>query len=240
MAETFQIFTSLRYDPALLKVPGSAFKHAGWNHDNASPFYMLDYHRDRMLRAATHWDWDAAVEVLSGEAGLRAISERALKAVAQTGAGPSRIRVRVSKEGGLETEVYDTPEKGISNLFPERLPVPGQDDTSDVLPGKEPAWDVVPDEQGTDRSEFTHFKTTRRIMYEGARKRAGIEASTLKEVLIINGADDSVMEGSSTTPYFWRDGRWVTPPVSTRFTLQDGSGGNDGTSRRWALERYVN
>lgn len=37
------------------------------------------------------------------------------------------------------------------------------------------------------------------------------------------------MEGSITTPYFWRGERWVTPSAD--------SGGNLGTTRRWALER---
>ncbi len=40
--------------------------------------------------------------------------------------------------------------------------------------------------------------------------------------------ENEVMEGSITTPYFWRRGRWVTPPES--------AGGNIGTTRRYALE----
>ena len=40
-----------------------------------------------------------------------------------------------------------------------------------------------------------------------------------------------VMEGTLTTPYFWREGGWVTP--------REGCGGNRGTTRRWALERGV-
>lgn len=36
------------------------------------------------------------------------------------------------------------------------------------------------------------------------------------------------MEGSITTPYFARAGKWVTPPAA--------HGGNIGTTRRWALE----
>lgn len=239
MADTFRIFTSLRYDPGLLEIPSNAHEHAGWNRKNASPLYMLDLHRDRMLRAATHWGWEAAVQVLSGEAGLRTLSECVLSALGERQGIPARVRVMVSKEGELGTEVADTPEKGITNLFPKRFPVPGRDEASDMLPSKKPVCEVVLDEQGTGRSEFTHFKTTRRAMYDGARQRAGIGPSGEKEVLIINDVDNSIMEGSSTTPYFWRNGRWVTPPVSARFNLQDGSGGNDGTTRRWVLERYV-
>lgn len=49
----------------------------------------------------------------------------------------------------------------------------------------------------------------------------------LNEVLIIN-YDDEIMEGSITTPYFWRGRRWVTPPAS--------AGGNVGITRRYALD----
>jgi branched-subunit amino acid aminotransferase/4-amino-4-deoxychorismate lyase len=37
------------------------------------------------------------------------------------------------------------------------------------------------------------------------------------------------MDGSLTNVYFYRNGRWVTPPLS--------SGGQAGTARRWMLEK---
>ena len=36
------------------------------------------------------------------------------------------------------------------------------------------------------------------------------------------------MEGSITTPYFWRNERWITPATEC--------GGNQGTTRQWALD----
>lgn len=36
------------------------------------------------------------------------------------------------------------------------------------------------------------------------------------------------MEGTLTTPYFFREGRWITPAEEC--------GGNRGTTRRWALD----
>lgn len=72
-------------------------------------------------------------------------------------------------------------------------------------------------------------------MYNLARERMGIRLGQLKEVLVA-ATDGVVMEGSVTTPYFWRGGRWVTPSVGARFG-DDGCGGQDGTTRRWALER---
>jgi 4-amino-4-deoxychorismate lyase len=38
-----------------------------------------------------------------------------------------------------------------------------------------------------------------------------------------------LMEGSVTSVYFFRDGKWVTPSVA--------SGGQIGTTRRWLIER---
>lgn len=67
-------------------------------------------------------------------------------------------------------------------------------------------------------------------MYEGARTRLGIKEWTeRREVLLISTKDGEIMEGTLTSPYLWRDGSWVTPSAS--------SGGQIGTTRRWALEK---
>jgi len=49
------------------------------------------------------------------------------------------------------------------------------------------------------------------------------------EVLLFN-PEGNITEGSVLTPYFYREGRWITPRVEE-------AGGQRGTSRRWALER---
>lgn len=179
------------------------------------------------------------------------------------------------------------PVASLATLFPGRLPPPpgevGTEGQAAVLNGDPPrsvAYDVIlplsgmgraaPDTESGDasshgapahvvrRSEFTHFKTTSRGMYDAARLAAGIGAphpaitggpSAISEpprsagpaeVLIVDGASTAgpvVMECSASTPYFWRAGRWVTPPVARRYDPGRGSGGQDGTTRRWALER---
>lgn len=60
-----------------------------------------------------------------------------------------------------------------------------------------------------------------------ARERAGIGSGDQAEVVLWNG-EGEVMEGSMTSVYFWREG-WVTPGLA--------QGGNNGTTRRWLLER---
>jgi hypothetical protein len=244
MEDDFELFTSCRYDPALLQVPSKNLTWASWNWANESPFYMLDFHRDRLLRAAAHWDWDAAVEVLEGAAGLGRLASFITLSIADTGnqQSPLKVKISITKDGKPSLSCGPVPETTLANLLPEELPPPGEthnNEISEMIPTKSPVYDVLVDDPQTARSEHTHFKTTKRAAYEAARQRAQINPPDRKEVLIVNEATGAVMEGSTTTPYFWRDGRWVTPAVSREYSLEEGSGGQSGTSRRWALERYV-
>lgn len=236
---TFSILTSLRYDVSLLQVPTEGLHYAGWNYHHQSPFYMLDLHRDRILRAAAHWQWQRAVEKLSGDEALNQLAQRAQEAIGSiTEPKPLRLRIVVDSNGDISFQHFDTPALPLENLFPLRLPAPGSASGSGE-PKVPPRFTLIVDDDPTPRSEFTHFKTTKRAMYNAARQRAGIGPHDQKEVLVVNACDRSVMEGSTTTPYFWRNGRWVTPPVSPTFSWTHGSGGQDGTSRRWALQRCV-
>jgi 4-amino-4-deoxychorismate lyase len=238
MDDKFKLFTSLRYDAALSDVPAKGWKHAGWNSENASALYMLDFHRDRMLRAATYWGWDSAIDAITGDAGLKELSDMIHAFVTEKSQlnESLRIRVLINRDGTLSCETFATPATPLENLLPGRLPAPGRDSEGND-PVKEPHFEVVIDDVETARSEYTHYKTTKRAMYEAARLRAGLSPTDQKEVLIVNTDNGAIMEGSTTTPYFWRDGRWVTPPVPRVFNLEQGSGGNDGTTRRYALER---
>ncbi|KAL1837236.1 hypothetical protein VTJ49DRAFT_4095 [Mycothermus thermophilus] len=242
MEDDFQVFSSLRYDPALLEVPARNLSHAGWNWTTSSPLYMLDYHRDRMLRAAAHWGWDAAVELLFGEAGLKRLEERIMDHIGENEPSPQKVRVAITRHGQLFISCGPVPTTTLANLFPTQLPSPDQspsDDPNDFVPSTAHGYQILVDGPHTARSEHTYFKTTKRAPYDGARQRAQISLPDKKEVLIVNAVDGSVMEGSITTPYFWRDGRWVTPVVSREYSADEGSGGQNGTSRRWALERGI-
>lgn len=226
MDPPFRLFTSLRYDTALIAAHNDpALKHAGWNFRNASPCYMLDLHRDRILRAARHWGWEGAVRVLSGDEGLETLG-RLLDEKLQ-GEGPARVRVIANEKGELRFESAGESHKSLEELFPDGLAPPGEEEGA--------VWEVVLDDAGTQKSEFTHYKTTRREMYDAARGRRDIRLGQEREVLVA-GADGVVMEGSISTPYFWRDGRWVTPSVAPKVG-EGGCGGQDGTTRRWALEK---
>ncbi|KAI0910024.1 putative 4-amino-4-deoxychorismate protein [Ustulina deusta] len=239
-----KLFTTIRCDLELLKVTGQTPTDVGWN-QSVSPFYMLDFHRDRMLKAANHWGWDDAIRTLDGEDGLKSLETFLRENVTDVADTPCAAKILVDRDGTLSIVKRPTGPVHLNNLFPSHLPAPLGNvakNSSDVsrVPERNFDYEIRVDGQTTAKSEFTHFKTTHRPMYEEARHRAGINnPADRREVLLVNQNDGSVMEGSITTPYFWRNGRWVTPPVAREFNIAQGSGGNSGTSRRWALERNL-
>ncbi|KAI1270065.1 aminotransferase [Xylariaceae sp. FL1019] len=230
MEEEFQIFSTIRWDPNLLNAPQAGYRDVGWN-QSPSPIYMLDFHRDRMLRAAQHWGWERGVDTLAGDQGLRTFEAFLRKEAEHANSkGPLRVKALLNKDGSLGVIIADTPPVSLERLFPSSL-------STELLDG--PGFTVEIDNTSTTRSPFTHYKTTSRRMYDEARTRSRAVAAGPGEVLLVNADDGSVMEGSITTPYFWRNNRWVTPPVSRDFSTKVGSGGNSGTTRRWALERNL-
>ncbi|KAL1874806.1 Aminodeoxychorismate lyase [Diaporthe australafricana] len=247
MGEDFKLFTSLRFDPILLQLGDSQpiGVNGGWNAIKPSPFYMLDYHRDRMLKAASHWGWSEAVAAIEGSEGLARLESFILGQLGQDASSrPMRVKVLLSREGRLGLESSVVPATSLANLFPKRLV--GPEDSNPAGHGEpllgqlelSPPYGIHLDDRSTRRSEYTHYKTTKREMYDQARTRAGLKPTdATREVLIVDEATGSIMEGSLTTPYFLRGGRWVTPPVAEKFSTDDGSGGQDGTTRRWALEQ---
>lgn len=238
--DDFLLFTSIRYDPQLLQAPSLGFTNIGWNQE-PSPFYMLDFHRDRMLRAAIHWNWTPAIAKISGSEGLETLRIFLQSITSEASNGPHRLMITLARDGTLAHQISPLPETHINNFFPKHLPRPGPENSvqskNELFPVKEPIYEIILDSLKTAKSQFTHHKTTYRDVYNDARKRAQIAPGDKKEVLLIND-DGYIMEGTISTPYFWRDGKWVTPPVSGNFNPSQGSGGNDGTTRRWALERY--
>ncbi|EWY91061.1 hypothetical protein FOYG_08337 [Fusarium oxysporum NRRL 32931] len=236
MSDDFSIFTSMRYDAKLAQLKSRGCGGEGWNFENNSPLYMLDFHRDRLFKAATHWGWQSAADQLSGDDGLSYLAQFIANCVGPSHPTPLKLRIVVSRQGDIRIEHSSTPEVPIQNLLPARLPDPFRP-SLESEPQKGSAYTVLLDQVSTTRSEYTHFKTTKRAMYDAARQRAGISYADPVEVLVVNQDDGSVMEGTFTTPYFWRAGHWVTPPVAAQFSWEEGNGGQDGTSRRWALER---
>jgi len=254
MEPNFQIFSSLRFDPVLLQsLENTAAGVNDPSHPGSPvPFYMLRYHRDRMLQAARHFQWPEAIARIDGLDGLLYLLHALGHNIDTRSTTPLRVRTLLDHNGEITVETNETPPVPLENLFPTRLP-PARQPTMKVSsltggaltlgsddsiqrgsqgggPQQREPWIVTPDPVRTNPSGFTSYKTTSRDMYTEARERVGIESMTEpKEVLIISNRGDEIMEGSLTSVFFWRSGRWVTPPVT--------SGGQVGTTRRWLLEK---
>jgi hypothetical protein len=238
MPEKFGLVTTPRYDTELTKVRERGFDHAGWHYVNTCPVYMLDLHHDRLLKGAKHFGWDLAVDALETKWHLPALATKLEDFIADSPQKILRLRILLNSAGEISFEKFETPAMALENLLPRQLPPLFGTETSPGDPRHDPEYTVVVDSAGTPQSEHTYFKTTYRPMYDAARRRAQLAPTDPKEVLILDEAREYVTEGSITTPYFWRDGRWVTPPVSQQYSQRDVHGGQYGTSRRWALERY--
>jgi 4-amino-4-deoxychorismate lyase len=245
MTTNFQLFSTLRFDVILLESSANSALSASPN-----PFYMLLYHRNRMLEAAVHFGWSVAAECIRGPEGLQHLLRQLEAAIDIKSSTPLRVRTVLHHDGDITVETHETPVVPLANLYPVRIPPPApklevsprtgsammlgegdslQSGTIHGNPVQTQPWTVVVDPEKTTPSPFTIYKTTYREMYIGARTRAGIESVTEpKEVLLISDTGSEIMEGSLTSVYFWRGERWVTPPVS--------SGGQAGTTRRWLLE----
>ncbi|KAL2006909.1 hypothetical protein VTN00DRAFT_9577 [Thermoascus crustaceus] len=236
--ESFQIISSLRFDPEL---PGAIAQYVadGYPDPKDSPYYLLLYHRDRLLNAAIHFNWPEAITFL--EKDLSQFSQT-LDASIPDRTKPWRLRVALDANGTCSVDVHPT----APLCSPLVLLVPSSTAPEDgTTPQPAAPWRLYIDSQPTTPSAFTTHKTTARDEYTAARQRAGITSpQEPAEVLVVNGKGE-IMEGSITTPYFRRRRRrsaagsavdeetktpvWVTPPLS--------SGGNAGTTRRYALER---
>jgi hypothetical protein len=77
--EEYDLFSSLRYDPQIGSTVDRGVLQSEGQLPTSKNFYMLGFHRDRILSAAKHFGWEAAVEAISGVEGLREL-ERALAA----------------------------------------------------------------------------------------------------------------------------------------------------------------
>lgn len=199
------------------------------------------------MQAAEKFGWTKAASKIEGPAGLAHLIEKLEEAIDISSTIPLRVRVLLSHEGEITVESNVVPPISQDNLLPARLPPPrsslvpsvspltggaltlGADDTAHGDPTLDDRWSVIPDTARTAPSAYTTYKTTSRAMYTNARSRSGVRDGEKKEVLILSEKEGEIMEGSLTSVFFWRGGKWTTPPVE--------SGGQAGTTRRWALKK---
>lgn len=147
---------------------------------------------------------------------------------------------------GLHLTITPTPAVPLERLFPTSLSF-----SEDLKPLLRNRTQVVLDTEPTEKSPFTYIKTAPRTYYDSARSRMESIVAAMKgegqngehverqsatppnnEILLYNDAGE-ITEGSVSSVYFFRDGRWVTPPVGRNH------GGLPGVGRRWALEHEL-
>lgn len=221
------IYTSVRYDPIFKDSP----ENTAASFNIPCPFYMIEHHWTRLQVAnwsAQFWPkglspkaHERPAEFLHGLlCAVRQWQESHPKEAAW--AESLRIRRRSYASGKVTTEIWQIPRKPLADFFPVTFNLSKEDATRTE-------WTVVLDNQPTVATEATMFKIWDRTPQSRARADAGIfSLATTKEVLLYNPANE-ILDGSNSTPYFFRKGRWVTPISS--------SGGLQGTTRRWALEK---
>lgn len=217
------IFTSIRSDPVLLANPRNDIPSAA---SSPSQFYMLSHHRDRLLAAACALHWLAAVQVLSNESGLINLTGLLYIHVQNIHfeldyPRPLRVRITCSSSGALAVTSSPVPTLSASVFFP-----------SSLSPNPDPAqatWCIFLFPVPVEINLYTAHKTTFRKPYNEAR--AHLAASDTNVEMLLQNPEGNIAEGTLTTPYFWRQERWVTPKADC--------GGNLGTTRRWALERAL-
>lgn len=227
-SESFQIISSLRYDPTL---PGLIAPDAPGNSPGpfSTPYYLLPYHRDRLINAARHFRWEKALEFLSQDLGLLV---QVFDTFIPEKTKPWRLRIVVDRNGTCNVETNPTSSIEPLNLLPFQTP------------SQSSIWRVYVDSKSTVPSAFTTHKTTSRDDYTAARVRAGIQSpQELAEVLVVS-PEGQVMEGSITTPYFRRQHHQDKSPVAEAgkgipelITPPLSSGGNAGTTRQYALDQ---
>ncbi len=218
------IYATLRYDPKLVRSAQNA--KASFNH--LGPFYLLEHQWTRMQVA----DWCSSFYRTKPSSNAHnspaAFYNSLVEAVkdwyqAHPAERPEflRLRVRSYLSGRFEIDPgLAVVEHSRTYLFPSSFGRP------DAVPPTE--WTVVVDVQPTEVCESTMYKTSNRAPYARPRVSASIpDLQTPKEVLLFN-PEGAILDGSQSTPYFYRNGRWVVPSSS--------SGGQQGVTRRWALE----
>lgn len=153
-----------------------------------------------------------------------------------------QVRILFNELAEIQFEISSVPLVSLSILYPNPFPPPSNVSPKPFKPSpltggaltlgsadslakpypSEPQWHLYLDSQPTPPSSFTSLKTTHRAHYTSSRARAlpdeaGLaeqnpQGGTYHEVLMFNAVGE-MTEGSTTSLYFFRGGRWVTPPV---------------------------
>jgi 4-amino-4-deoxychorismate lyase len=219
--EDFQITTILRFEPGLLASHGVQEGVAD-RFKTMSDFYLLQFHQDKIMNAAKHFDWPTQViERYSGDRGLQVWFAKLLLHVHEDRIhdGPLQIVVSLAKNGNLDISSLPALMPGL--LFPTQLLVTKGRPTLKAFGNR---YERIPIRVLVDDQAP---KSCRSLRSSSARSSNFENASTIEERLVVNQYGE-ITEGQFTTPYFLRNGVWVTPAFSGSVA--------ESVTRRYALE----
>ena len=229
---SWDILTTLRWDSSPSRDAAIQLHDPAHTIEQCN-FYLLPFHRDRMLSAAQAFQRPFP-EKLHGDAGLQAFEDMLLgAALSHADVFPNSLRIRVllSEVGQVSITTSALPKSVPSRLLLYPTPLL----LKTYLIDHPPTYRIFLSPYPTSPNLHTRHKTTFRAHYDDLRSLLPNETTDsatndglLPEILLYN-QDDELMEGTFTTPYLNRDSHLVTP--------QANAGGNLGTTRRWALER---
>lgn len=122
--QDFMIITALRYDPLLLTSEENS--QPTLNFISPSPFYMLRYHRDRLLEAAQHFEFENVVEKLQDGKALHETLLQQIENLKERGGQDEALKVRVlfDKNGKMTVEISVVPPVSLATLFPSSFDPP--------------------------------------------------------------------------------------------------------------------
>lgn len=222
--EEIYVYASLLYDPALVHSP----ENTKASFKRPCPFYLLEHQWTRL--GVANWSKSRAPNSHGSPSRFLHGLLCAVKAYQRSHSdlprsARLRVRVRSHASGQMTTHItIPAPRPIPSALFPPTFGLP------DRLPKTE--WTIILDTQPTEIAESTMYKTSDRYPYARARASAAVaDPAVLKREVMLYNTDGEILDTTSSTPYFFRDGRWVAPASA--------SGGLQGTTRRWALEYGV-
>lgn len=221
-ADDFDILATIRYDP-------SRSTHPPTTYDEISPLniFLLSEHTARLQYTfeffhnlyKTSFDCEITEDFLFSQIA------KSLEHLGKPIDKPYKIRGLFKLDGSSKLETHETPSREDLLLglnMDDRSPAP--------LSNTSGHWDVYINTKSSLISPFTSFKTTKRDVYNEARKILPGLKPGQEEVLLFN-SQKQLMEGSITNVAIKRktDGKWVTPLLS--------SGCLCGVTRHYLLRR---
>lgn len=193
------LLSTVRYDPSLAEIhPTSASTLS------KSCFFLFDEHFHRLKFTLSYFqrlrEQESNVNLTEKD-----LLDNLIHTIDSSGVSldkPLKVRILLQIDGKLTIELHETPER--HNLL-----------DGVIDPTNSPVWDVYKDIEFIPPSPLTSFKTTSRDHYSQARSRALPQKNPGFEEVLLQNPQGQATEGSITNFAVYRNGTWITPPLST-------------------------